>query len=668
MLPAAEYEEHPLYSFEAGMVNGWSGENGASVAASTEHASAGTGSLRAHFSKAESRVTAEGDFDFGGWDKLKIDVFNAGDPVVSNLIVRDANDVEYRIWYQYIQRGASTLEYNVRGMACSVPENGKVSALDVGRIVSITLTEEGPNFPDLFLDQVRLSRGAEPSITPGIPSGGGTEFVAGNILEDGSFTLGMQHWSSWGLWDGGEYRFGCVSGALARNGGSSCEIICDKPGRGGVFAKLNVAAPGDAQVTLWARGSGGAALALGLEPGFDKNFGVAPESWTRFEASGPIAAGSSLYIYNVGSGSLFIDSVSVVPSSADHAAKPEATVAAAPASSVTVKGDRTFVNGKPFFPIGFWNVEEPKAVADAGVNCVVGDGSPAYFAKCEAAGLMTFADFTGLMRGHMPGRIAEAAKPFKSQASLLAYYLCDEPDHPRWTVPAAEVRQASQLLKSFDPAHPTIALVMAWHRSMAYQYSDTSDILMMDPYSGDENLDYPVHAVKVGVDASPAKRPIWVVLEAGEDDNLPIPSSAGMSSQCYGSIIAGADGVFWFDYRYVKKHPILLDHLNGIAGELHGIQAELCWDEPAGMQPTFSDPRIVGMVKKSGEAILVITVNTTLDEIGDVKITIPGLGDGRPFVKFESRWADFASDQGVDSYGPGERHIYQIRPDRENNY
>jgi hypothetical protein len=659
------YEEKPLCSFE-GELGGWAGEDGVVVAAALEHATAGKVSLKTHFEKAETRAAAKGAFDFSGWNKLKIDVFNNGEPVTATTTFRDAKNQEYKVWYQYLARGANTLEFSIRGMASAIPEKGQTTPLDVAHIAYIGLALEGPKFPDLFLDNVRLSRGPEPTSVAVVaaPVKTAVEVSADNIIANPDFELGLLQWNTWGRWDGGQYRFGCVGGNVARTGAHAAEISCDKKGRGGIFAKLPIWAPGPFKLTFWARGEGGAELQYGLEPAISKKIGVVADAWTKYEEAAPLDPGTTLYIYNTGTGNLQIDSVSLVRTEPDPMVKAPEFEPDRP-NKVTVVIDRTFVNDKPFFPIGFYGVRDPSELVDTGINFVINedmsDISQPYFDMCYMSGMLTVANFTGLMRGHAPDHIVEVANKVRKNPSLFGYYLCDEPDHALWSVPAAELRHASNLLRKSDPDHPTITLTMAWERSPHYQYGDVCDIQSSNPYCADDDMDFPVRAVKRTIDASPDKRPVWVVLNAGSS-GTPAPTATALSGQCYAALASGADGIFWHSYAFVRMDNILMDAVKQVAGELRFISEELCGDEPDISQPTFSDKRIIGIVKQTPATMLLIAVNTTVEDVGQVTITSPGFAAHKAEVLFESRAVEFANDAITDTFLPGQRHLYQFRP------
>ena len=679
---AGGYEEKTLFSFERGDSGGWTGSGGASASVVREHATDGTGALKVTFPKAQSsfgrRQGPGGALDLSGWDKLKIDASNTGDPVVVTLRARDGSGRTYQCWYQRIGRGRSTLEYALRGLASKVPEKGKVTGLDLSNITAIDIRVDQNKLPTpacVYFDNVRLSRGTEPprSSKEGRPkrraAGRPVVDIPGNILQNPDFEMGLQGWGSWGQWDGGQYSFGTGRGEFAHTGAASAEIACEKVGRGGIFSPP-LKPPATCKLTFWARGAGGAKIRVSVTKGGISRTIDVPEEWTRYEFDTQVSDGSRLYFCNVGAGSLYVDTVSLVPPGG--AADADDPAVSERPSKVITKGDRTFVNGRPFFPIGIYGVRDPeKEFAGTGFNFAFGSatsGSPAeWYTLCREAGVMTVANLTGLMRGHMPEQAPAAISAVKRRSSLFGYYICDEPDHGAWNVTPPEIRAAHYLLKEADPGHPTIVLVMAWHRSMAYQYADTADIIASDPYSVSD-MDKPVRSTLWMDDGLSNKQPVWVVLQAGWD-KTPEPSPEAVRAQAYSAVASGADGIFWFELQYCKKHPKVWEPVKQASNELKEIHDELCGRGPEGMQPRFSDGRVIGIVKMSGaeradktqRSTLVVTVNKTLEDAGEVEISAPGLGSKRAEVLFESRTVRFSGGKLKASFGPGERHVYRVR-------
>jgi len=657
----AEYQEKLLHTFEAG-AEGWTAANGASLSTAAEHATDGRRSLKVNFSRAQSYFELGSKLNLKGWDKLKLDVFNSGQPFNVTLRANDAAGHSYTCWYQRLGRGKNTLEYALRGFASRVPQKGKVASLDLSQmtLINIRADQKIPRPVDVYIDNVRLTRGDEPFVRPVASAAGkAVAEVAGNILSNSDFELGLQGWGSWGTWDGGKYSFGSGRGDYARTGSASAEITCEKRGRGGIFTSPMPVKRGQTyKLTLWARGKGGAILQLTTAG----RVGPVPERWKKYEFNIPMNGNTyRLYIYNVGTGSLFVDTVSLVPPGG--ASSGTARAADEKPSKVTVRGDRTFVNGKPFFPIGIYGVSDPKAdLAGTGMNFAIGGATGGsadkWYTACRKAGVMTIANLTGLLRGHLPHQAPAATARMKGRAALLGYYICDEPDHGAWNVPPPEIRQAHHMLKESDPNHPTIVLVMAWHRSMAYQYADTADIIASDPYSITD-MDKPVRSTLWMDDALARKQPVWAVLQAGWDNTKP-PSPEAIVCQAWSSVACGADAIIWFERKWCNRHPAQWTAIKKVSRELREVHDDLCNEEPEGIQPSFSDGRVIGTARKTPRGMLLVTVNKTLARVGQVEITLPSVRSGTAKELFGGGSGRVSGGKLRATFGPGERHVYRI--------
>ncbi len=667
---AEDYVEQTLFSFDDD-TQGWTAEGGAVISPTTEYATLGTGSLKVQLPKPQASFEIARQLDLSGWDKLKLDIHNTGDPFNFTLRAADADGHSYTSWYQRAAPGASTIEYSLRGFASKVPDRGRVNSLAISRIarINIRVDSDIPKAVTIYVNNVRVCNGAEPFIRPRPrTSENPVVQLPGNILENSDFELGLHGWGSWGEWDGGLYSFGSGAGENAHTGVSSAAIVCEKPGRGGISSQINLPAAGRYKLTFAVKGAGGAdrmryAIA-GSRSDFSETVRVT-DRWQVIEKTWEASPGNCrLYFFHVSAGTLYIDSASLVPSERKIAESSEEDRPAQP-SKVAVKGDRTFVNGQPFFPIGIYGVTDPQSeLADTGFNTPIGGATSAsaeaWFDKCRDGGMMAIVNLTGVLRGHLPDQVVTIAEQVKQRASLLGYYLCDEPDHSNWNVTPAEIRQSHYLLAEADPDHPTIVLVMAWDRSMCYQYADTANIIASDPYSVDD-MDKPVRTVLWMDDGRQQKQPVWAVLQIGWDRTPPLTPEA-MVCQAYSSVASGADGIFWFELQWCKRHLNEWKVVQQLSLELREIHDDLCGEEPADMQPQFSNDRVIGLLKKTQQGMVLVTVNKTLENLGNVTINVPGLGDKKAQELFGGMEVKFDGGRLAAGFGPGERHVYRFAP------
>ncbi len=677
-LPAADYEEKTLASFDSG-AEGWTAVSGASGEHSKKHG----GSFKITLGKQGSAFQKVGKMDFTGWDKLKMDVHNASDKsVLLTLKGTDVKDQHYTCWYFRVFPGENTIEYNLRGFSTKVPKKGEVKSLDLSNIKIINVRNENKvEGSVLYFDNVRLSRGPEPFIKPkqAATSGKPATEIPGNLVTNANFELGLQNWGTWGKWDGGLYNFNSGAGKDAYNGQFSGAIECERVGRGGMNQIIKLPKAGKYSVSFAVKGSTAKANSMRIlitpaekgKPELDalkltKNFEVSTKWTTKsFEWDG-LPGQMRFYLMHTSDDNIYFDNVSFVPQGQKIAAGTTKKVKEKP-SKVVVKGDRTTVNGKQFFPIGIYGVEDPTVdFKGTGMNFAIGNAvgstSDEWMTKCREAGVMTIANMTGMLRAHLGSQSASVAEAVKDRAAFFGYYLCDEPDHSRWYVSPGELRQSTEILKRADSNHPSIVLVMGWDRSMVFQYSDCASILACDPYSV-EDMDKPVRIARCMEDASKDKRhqPIWSVLQLGWDNTTSDYPLEVLQCQAYASIACGADALLWFELQWAKRHPQHWEAFKKLTLELKDIHDELCGDEPAQMQPQFSDPRVIGITKQTKDGLLLITVNKTLEDVGEVTVTIPGLKKKSATGLFGSKNASFSNNAFKVTFNKGGRHIYRIK-------
>jgi len=683
LLGAAGYEEKVLESFEgADSLRGWQSSGEISLVA--EHATEGAKALRVTLEKMGSSVGVSGlGWDLTGYDKLKLDITNQGPPVIITLRVKDRAGATYQSWYYLVKTGYNRVEYIIDGFA---------SALDISQFDSldIRIDQQTPKSATFFIDNIRLSRGPDDDSWL-LPKERAQEVleVPGNLIGNPSFELGMEQWGSWGQWDGGKYTFGSGSGPNAHSGGSSAAIICQKRGRGGIMtAPVRLPAPGTYQVVLYVKGTDGARFRTSATNGQvtgARELEV-PDRWTKVEYQVRVDDPSKdfrLYVYNVGGGILYVDDVALLPpAGVTGAAAATAEAVTGKPATVSIDGDVMTVSGKPFFPIGIYGCSDPeKQLAGTAFNLVTGGATSSsgrqFLDACARAGVYSWVNFTGLTRGHVPWRAGDLAAKVKDHPTLLAWYLCDEPDHGGWNVPPPELRLARKVIAEKDGgAHPAITLVMSWTPSNIYQYRDTCDILASDPYCIKAERPCDLHYVSRCVDtmrsASHDEKPVWAVLQAGWDVTAE-PTREEEYAMTYLAVAHGADGILWFSLGYTLKHPDLWQTLKDLAAELKALTpvltAKTVW-----MKTGAGHSAIDAILKETDDAYYLIAVNvpdiegpkdgpkTLLSEdLTGVRLPLSVVETGVAKVWFEDREVPLSDGLLTDDFRLYERHVYEIR-------
>jgi hypothetical protein len=252
--------------------------------------------------------------DWRRYTYLRIDVYNPGRPCVFTLRVDDAlydpkDPAEKHTissWYHRARPEWSTLEFVVPGFA---------EDTDLSQIKGVWLRYESQlEEPQAIgIDNVRFVRGGGITVydPPKRPVRRPAIAVPGNLIPNGNFELGLQGWGAWGRWDNGRYEFSCGLDGNAFQGESSAAIICDVPGRGGVYTDLlGDVRPGLYRLTYAVKATEGAvarALVNGASVNADRTIPGLPPRWRIFSYYVTVPEGAKdvrLYFFNVGRGIL----------------------------------------------------------------------------------------------------------------------------------------------------------------------------------------------------------------------------------------------------------------------------------------------------------------------------------------------------------------------------
>jgi hypothetical protein len=230
----------------------------------------------------------------------------------------------------------------------------------------------------------------------------------------------------------------------------------------------------------------------------------------------------------------------------------------APTEVTFATNGSSYLNGKPFFPIGLYNVEqyqlgsgstrgERETLADiknhgfnVGITC---DGIPseARMAMADELGLYLAATPYHMDRTSMRECLAQANR----HASVIYWYGMDEMAGD--TIDLAI--DYYKFLRQIDPHRPVISGVQNWNPHVAERVHRALDIMMPDFYP---IPDGPLTRVAEGADLAlkfNGNNRAWIVPQAFADTMFPrAPTTAEIRCQAYLAITHGAKGLFWYCY------------------------------------------------------------------------------------------------------------------------
>lgn len=248
----------------------------------------------------------------------------------------------------------------------------------------------------------------------------------------------------------------------------------------------------------------------------------------------------------------------------------EATLSKWPPAEHTVQigGDRRlWVDGHPFFPLGFyWVAREERhyrLLAETGFNTVVYEAVPQGgvtddFAAAEAdldllhrCGLKGIVDFSWSVRGPRSemAEIQRGVERLRHHPAVLAWEIVDEP-HSFGGVGPEELQEAYDLIRSLDPYHPIfVNFYVAGYSTLCL---NALDILGRDPYPVPRE---PLGMVATSVEEmnrlSGGTKPLWITLQAfSEPPAFTRPTFMQVRCMTYLALLRGANGLLYFLYGY----------------------------------------------------------------------------------------------------------------------
>jgi len=236
----------------------------------------------------------------------------------------------------------------------------------------------------------------------------------------------------------------------------------------------------------------------------------------------------------------------------------------------------TVVNGKRFFPFGFYigggtsDNENLQRIAKGGFNTVL---SYAYGARSDAKTYMKNARQNGLkviysVKDMYPGKhgygdnafdvAAKYIKLVRDEPALLAWYTNDELGS-EWL---PQMEKTYNLIKQLDPNHPAYQ-VQNKVQELENDFAVT-DVLGSDPYPvGGSNLSNTSRRTQITVGVAQSAKSVWMVPQSMDwavyhaDRKQHPPTLDEMRNQAYQSIINGATGLIYYSYydMMYEKYP-----------------------------------------------------------------------------------------------------------------
>ncbi len=293
----------------------------------------------------------------------------------------------------------------------------------------------------------------------------------------------------------------------------------------------------------------------------------------------------------------------------------------APAGTEVLSGDHgeTLVNGRPFFPAGFYGVpdsDEARPIPQAGYNVALTymtdvESCRKWLDRCRQLGLLGIVSVPNpFVAAFDEAALRRAIRAVKEHPALLAYYLFDEPYPSTPGATPAELKRAYDVVADEDPYHPIGVCLNV--PDFTDDYIDCYDVVLPDPYPLVKRVQ-PLTLVSDNLAetrrALAGTKPIWVVPQAfgsdvvegiGDPEQYRTPTPDQERCMTYLALTQGVQGVVYYCYHVYTRYdaakakagewPYVLgghlpDQQPKLWGALVGLGAEMKHLGPALLRP-----------------------------------------------------------------------------------
>jgi hypothetical protein len=300
------------------------------------------------------------------------------------------------------------------------------------------------------------------------------------------------------------------------------------------------------------------------------------------------------------------------------------------------------VDGKPFFPLGFYHVSWSfpaedrlqflREVAAAGFNTVHAslkqmDEWDAFLTEAERLNVKVITEFGVDMTA--------AITRYRGRQAVLAWNPGDEPDGSG--IPPEEMLARHNRIKDADPDVPTYMTLCV---PSAYQkYSAMAEVIAPDPYpiryaaaATAPVFEMISQAVQV---ATPLGRPIWAIPQAfgyaQEKNSWRVPTFAEERNMTYLALLAGAKGLVYYTYRDpffdMRESPELWEGMKTLPAEIAALAPFLLNGQRATLDAGYKDV-FAGHWTTAGRHVLCV-VNASTTEARELGLALPAGVSGK---------------------------------------
>jgi len=359
----------------------------------------------------------------------------------------------------------------------------------------------------------------------------------------------------------------------------------------------------------------------------------------------------------------------------------EVPVIANTTSRVEVRADGTaMVNGKPFFPFGFYHVSSSstaevrinhmREIAAAGFNIIHPsfkknenfEEYEKFLNEAERSGIYVMTEFE-LIPTVNP---IQVVNKFKNKPVIFGWSIADDVDSNKDGFTPNQILDLHCKFKIADPAH--ITYISGSKEKKIANFINTADAIGVQAYPVGENhsLNWVKNMISIARDAAPKNRLIIGNVQSFRwyYEGAKVPTFDEIRNMTYQAIWAGAKGIIYYTYYdeewSLPEHPDLWLRIKSLVPEMQAISSFLLDGDLKNIETGVKN--LLAAIWLYQNQSLAVVINTSYERIAEVAITLPeNVREARQIFPDRASGMSVNNGQLTGSLNPLDVRVYSLR-------
>lgn len=320
---------------------------------------------------------------------------------------------------------------------------------------------------------------------------------------------------------------------------------------------------------------------------------------------------------------------------------PDPTLLARPSTEIGHRADGTvLVEGRPFFPLGFYHVswagggtpagrrEDLRRLSEAGFNLMV----------TEPINDRDVTDFEQTLNAAQRSGVYvlsyglgdAAVERVGDHPAVLGFKLADDSNA---LVKPEEVRRRHTQFKALSPRKLTYISLSVGYNRPETAYFGVSDMVGNQSYPvGNDDIAVTYRVMRSAVGSALARRSVPVAnLQTFAWGGKPLPSEAELRNMTYQALMAGVKGIVYYAYRSSEvdlgREPRLWRAAGTLAGEIAQLSPALLDGERQELSDGNAGRPVVVLLRGRGGDFL-LALNNSRTRAQTVRVSLSGVAGG----------------------------------------